>query len=213
MTRWLAGFVPHHRRALAPIRARKCRRSSSFGPWQIANGGDPPRSARAVGVGTACDSSSCRASALADGFLCHRLRGQLSDPPEPGSIGHRRRRNRRSLRRERLRSRAPVLPQRDEAGHEGIRVACEADRPRQHQGGLRVLPGDHFDAAGGLTVRIKERLETDYQMTAPSCIVTGKGVSCDVKGATSTDPGLNIRLKNLPKSPVSYKFAIKFNKR
>jgi len=50
-------------------------------------------------------------------------------------------------------------------------------------------------------------------MTAPSCIVTGKGVSCEVKGATSMDPGLKIRLKNLPKSPVSYKFAIKFNKR
>jgi cysteine-rich repeat protein len=80
------------------------------------------------------------------------------------------------------------------------------------RGDFVVLPGDHFDAAGGLTVRVKERLETDYQMTAPSCIVTGKGVSCDVKGA-STDPGLRIRLKNLPKSPVSYKFAIKFNKR
>jgi len=81
------------------------------------------------------------------------------------------------------------------------------------KGDFVVLPGDHFDATGGLTVRIKERLETDYQTTAPSCIVTGKGVSCDVKGATSTAPGLKIRLKNLPKSPVSYKFAIKFNKR
>jgi hypothetical protein len=81
------------------------------------------------------------------------------------------------------------------------------------KGDFVVLPGDHFDAPGGLTVRIKERLETDYQTTAPSCIVTGKGVSCDVKGATSTDPGLKIRLKNLPKSPASYKFAIKFNKR
>ena len=81
------------------------------------------------------------------------------------------------------------------------------------KGDFVVLPGDHFDATGGLTVRIKERLETDYQTTVPSCIVTGKGVSCDVKGATSTAPGLKIRLKNLPKSPVSYKFAIKFNKR
>jgi cysteine-rich repeat protein len=80
------------------------------------------------------------------------------------------------------------------------------------RGDFVVLPGDQFDASGGLAVRVKERLETDYQMTAPTCIITGKGISCDVNGA-SADPKIKIRLKNLPKSPVSYKFAVKFNKR
>src|SRR5262249_26650276 len=69
MTRWLADFVPHHARSFAPLRARKCRQPRAFRLWQIAKGGDPPRSVRAVGVETACDSSCCRASALANGFL------------------------------------------------------------------------------------------------------------------------------------------------
>jgi len=80
------------------------------------------------------------------------------------------------------------------------------------RGDFVVLPNDQFDASAGLTVRVKERLETDYQMTATTCLTSGKGIKCDVVG-TSTSPKLKVRLKNLPKSPVTYRFAIKFNKR
>jgi cysteine-rich repeat protein len=66
------------------------------------------------------------------------------------------------------------------------------------------------DAAGGLTVRVKERLETDYQMTAPSCIVT-EGHQLRRQGRKH---GWVSRSPEEPSQvAVSYKFAIKFNKR
>jgi hypothetical protein len=57
-----------------------------------------------------------------------------------------------------------------------------------------------FDPSGGLIVRVKERLETDYQLTAPTCSTTAKGSTrCDVLGTGST-PRLKIRIKLLARS-------------
>lgn len=76
---------------------------------------------------------------------------------------------------------------------------------------------DVFDASGGLTVRIRERLETDYQLTAPVCVSTPKqSFRCDVAGNGST-PRIKIRIKFLSKSSgaseKTYRFAVKFDRR
>ncbi|MGH7893730.1 MAG: thrombospondin type 3 repeat-containing protein [Candidatus Binatia bacterium] len=81
------------------------------------------------------------------------------------------------------------------------------------RGDFVTLAPDLFDPSGGLTVRVRERLETDYQMTALTCLSTPDGrTKCD-QAASSTSPKLKIRIKPLPMSPVSYRFAFKFQKR
>jgi hypothetical protein len=81
------------------------------------------------------------------------------------------------------------------------------------RGDFVTLTPDHFDPSAGLRVRVKERLETDYEMTALTCLSMPDGrARCDEQAST-TSPKLKIRIKPLPKSPVSYRFLVKFQKR
>jgi hypothetical protein len=81
------------------------------------------------------------------------------------------------------------------------------------RGDFVTVAPDVFDPSAGLTVRLRDHLETDYQLTTPTCVTTPNGhTKCEIKG-TSTSPTLSIRIKLLPKSPVSYRFAFKFQKR
>ncbi len=90
------------------------------------------------------------------------------------------------------------------------------------QGGRASIKGDFvvstavgFDPSAGLTVRVKERLETDYEMTAPVCLTTSKGSRCDVKASGA--PQIKIRVKPLPRSSgpsdQTYRFTVKFGRR
>jgi hypothetical protein len=90
------------------------------------------------------------------------------------------------------------------------------------QGGRASIKGDFvvasavgFDPSAGLTIRVKERLETDYEMTAPVCVTTAKGSRCDVNEPGA--PQIKIRVKPLPRSSgpdeQTYRFTVKFGRR
>jgi cysteine-rich repeat protein len=72
-----------------------------------------------------------------------------------------------------------------------------------------------FDPSAGLTVRVKERLETDYQLTAPCRSTPGQSFRCEVLGTGI--PRVKIRVKLLARSSgpseKTYKFTVKFDKR
>jgi hypothetical protein len=69
-----------------------------------------------------------------------------------------------------------------------------------------------FDPSAGLTVRVKDGLETDYDMTAFTCVNTPGGTRCD-EAPSKTSPKLKIRTKPLTKSPGTQRFAVKFQRR
>jgi cysteine-rich repeat protein len=84
------------------------------------------------------------------------------------------------------------------------------------KGDFVVQSQQPFDASAGLTVRVKERLETDYQLTAPCQSTAKQSYRCDLLGTGST-PRIKIRVKFLAKSSNpgerTYRFAMKFDKR
>jgi hypothetical protein len=86
-------------------------------------------------------------------------------------------------------------------------------------GGLASIKGDFiaqapdvFDPSAGLIVRVKDGLETDYDMTAFTCLNTPGGTRCD-EAPSKTSPKLKIRMKPLSKSPGTQRFAVKFQRR
>src|SRR5262249_19772887 len=97
-----------------------------------------------------------------------------------------------------------------------VMKASSATKPS----GLASIRGDFitpapdvFDPSGGLKVRVKEHLETDYEMTALTCISMSDGrTRCDEQ-ATSTSPKIKIRVVPLPKSPGTWRFLFKFQRR